>query len=72
MAVMNFVLFSMVCRINNCVEKYNESGTQPYKLGFSMGYAVYDYHSHMTAEEFQKQVDILLYENKKIYRDGNN
>ncbi|NMD72408.1 GGDEF domain-containing protein [Bacillus sp. DNRA2] len=55
-------------RINCCVEKYNESSAQPYKLGFSMGYAVYDYHSHMKAEEFQKQIDTLMYENKQAYK----
>lgn len=30
-----------------------------------MGYAIYDYESQMTVEEFQKHVDNLLYENKK-------
>lgn len=62
-------LEAMVCRINNYIEKYNESSFQPYKLGFSMGYAVYDYYSHITAEEFQKQVDILMYENKQTYKN---
>lgn len=61
-------LEAMACRINNCVEKYNESSSQPYKLEFSIGYAVYDYHSHMKAEEFQKQVDILMYENKQTIK----
>ena len=58
-------LEAMVYRINNCIEKHNESGSQPYRLGFSMGYAIYDYHSHMNADEFIKQVDILMYENKQ-------
>lgn len=53
-------------RINSCVEKYNESSAQPYKLGFSMGYAVYDF--HMKAEEFQKQIDTLMYEDKQAYK----
>jgi diguanylate cyclase (GGDEF)-like protein len=61
-------LEEIACRINSCIEKYNESSVQPYKLGFSMGYAVYDYHSHMKAEEFQKQIDKLMYENKLIYK----
>ena len=34
-----------------------------------MGYAVYDYHSHMTAAEFQKQVDILMYEDKRVNKN---
>nr|WP_295975484.1 GGDEF domain-containing protein [uncultured Bacillus sp.] len=52
-------------RINSCIEKYNESSAPPYKLGFSMGYAVYDYHSYMKAEEFQKQIDKLMYEKSR-------
>jgi diguanylate cyclase (GGDEF)-like protein len=62
-------LEEIVHRINVCVEKYNESGDCPYKLYFSMGYAVYDYHSHMKAEEFQKQIDILMYENKQANKE---
>ena len=62
-------LEAMACRINSCFEKYNESGSHPYKLGFSMGYAVYDHHSHMSAEEFLKQVDILMYEEKQAYKN---
>lgn len=58
-----------VCRINDCIEKYNESSAKPYKLSFSMGYAVYDYHSHMKMEEFQKQIDILMYENKRTNKE---
>lgn len=59
-------LEEIVGRIKNCIKEYNESGDQPYKLGFSMGYAVYDYHSHMKVEEFQKQIDTLMYENKQV------
>ena len=62
-------LEEIVRRINVCVEKYNESGERPYKLDFSIGYAVYDYHSHMKAEEFQKQIDILMYENKQANKE---
>lgn len=54
----------IVNRIKIAVETFNESSNQPYKLGFSMGYSVYDYNSHMTAEEFQKHIDTLMYENK--------
>lgn len=61
-----------VYRINSCIEKHNESGYKPYKLSFSMGYAVYDYHSHMKADEFEKQVDILMYENKRANQEIKN
>lgn len=58
-------LENAICKINNCVEKYNESNVKPYKLSFSMGYAVYDYYSHMRVKEFQKHIDILIYESKR-------
>lgn len=59
----------IVARINSCIEKCNASSDRPYKLGFSMGYAVYDYHSRMKAEDFQKQIDRLMYENKRINKE---
>lgn len=55
-------------RINTCIEEYNESGTQPYKLGLSMGYAVYDYNSGMGVKEFIKEIDTLMYKNKHAYK----
>lgn len=65
-------LEATVCRINGCIEKYNERGAMPFKLGFSMGYAVYDYQSCMKVEEFQKQIDILMYENKRANKEIEN
>lgn len=62
-------LEAMVCRINNCLEKYNQSGSHLYELGLSMGYEVYSCHSHMSAEEFLRQVDILMYEEKRAYKN---
>ena len=53
------------CRINRSIEKFNEQGTKPYQLSFSMGYAVYDYQSHMKVKEFQEHLDLLMYENKR-------
>lgn len=55
-------------RINTCIEEYNESGTQPYKLGLSMGYAVYDYNSGMGVKEFIKEIDTLMYKNKHSFK----
>jgi diguanylate cyclase (GGDEF)-like protein len=63
------VLEAMVCRIKSCLKTYNESGSHPYVLGFSMGYAVYDHHLHMSEEEFLKQVDLLMYQEKQAYKD---
>ena len=58
-------LEAITSKIKEFFDKYNQSGERPYEFGFSMGSAIYDYHSHMKAEEFQKQIDILLYENKQ-------
>lgn len=58
-------LEEVVSRLNNSVTEYNRDGTMPYKLGFSMGYSVYDYNSHLKVDEFQKQIDILMYKNKR-------
>ncbi|MGE4213817.1 MAG: diguanylate cyclase [Anaerotignaceae bacterium] len=58
-----------ICRINNSLKMYNIHSNKPYKLGFSMGYAVYDYKSHMNVEEFQKHIDILMYEKKRINKE---
>jgi len=34
-----------------------------------MGSAVYDYNSQMSAESFEKHIDILMYENKKSKKE---
>ena len=63
-------LEQMVARIYSCLEKYNESPAKSYSLGFSIGYAVYDFNSHMKVEEFQKKIDMLMYENKRANKDA--
>ena len=64
-------LEATISKINSCVERYNKRGSQPYNLGFSMGYAVYDYRSHMNVEEFQKHIDVLMYKNKRVNKQTN-
>lgn len=63
-------LEAIVERINKTVEDYNESRNMPYKLKFSMGYAVYDYKSGMTAEEFKKHIDELMYKDKQELKEN--
>lgn len=58
-------LESMVLRLKNCIKEYNNKHSTPYQLNFSMGYAVYDYNSQMTVEEFQRYIDMLMYEDKR-------
>ena len=59
-------LEGIIARINDCIEEYNETGAQPYKLGFSIGYAVYDYQFAMKAEDFKNLLDKKMYENKQV------
>lgn len=63
----NAELEAMVSRIHHCTEKYNESGSCPYRLGFSIGYAVYE-PRYRSAEEFLKQADSLMYEDKQSHK----
>jgi len=63
-------LEALIGRINNCLENYNKSASNPYELKFSMGYAVYDYKLHKSAKEFLKQIDMLMYENKRANRNN--
>jgi len=65
----NAHLEAAVRRINDAIQKFNQSGALPYKLGFSMGYAVYDRHSDMTVEEYQKLIDMRMYEDKRANKN---
>ena len=58
-----------VSRINQSIAKYNKISTKPYQISFSMGYAVYDYQAHPKLEAFQKQLDIMMYANKRANQD---
>jgi diguanylate cyclase (GGDEF)-like protein len=62
-------LETMVYKINSCLDKYNRSDSQLYEISLSMGYAVYDCHSHMSSGEFLKQVDRLMYEDKQFSKN---
>jgi len=55
----------IIARINRSIEDYNKLGARPYNLGFSLGYAVYDYNSAMKAEDFKNLLDKKMYENKQ-------
>ena len=51
-------------RILQNVKSFNLETQQPYRLGFAMGYDVYDPHSKMKYEEFIMKIDALMYLNK--------
>lgn len=52
-------------RINNAFNNYNNSSNNLYKLNYSYGYDLYDFHRHMTADEYINHVDQLMYQTKK-------
>ena len=55
----------IISRIEERLSQFNATANRPYALSFSMGYHVYDVHSHMNVMEFQKQIDDLMYEHKR-------
>jgi diguanylate cyclase (GGDEF)-like protein len=65
-------LEAVVRRIEDCIDNYNASSGAPFKLGVSMGYAVYDYGARLTAAEFRGQLDALMYANKRAGKGSGN
>jgi diguanylate cyclase (GGDEF)-like protein len=63
-------LEASVARIQTVVKTYNDRNLKPYKLEFSLGYTVYDPARPMKLKEFQKQLDTLMYRNKRTAKDG--
>ncbi|UOO38433.1 GGDEF domain-containing protein [Oscillospiraceae bacterium CM] len=63
-------LEAIVGRLKRCFEQYNEPSCAPFKIGVSMGYAVYNYRSRLSAEAFQIHVDNLMYENKRANKSS--
>lgn len=65
-------LEDIIDRILASFKKFNQSKIKPYRLEISCGYGIYDYDSNMSLEEFQKHIDNLMYENKKIIKKAKN
>lgn len=58
-------LEATIQRINQSTEKFNQSKNFPFEISFSIGSAVYQCSSLLTSDEFLKQVDLMMYENKR-------
>lgn len=58
-------LINIADEIDKKADKYNSEKTHPYKLGFSMGYAIYDPKSNLTLHEFFNLIDQNMYQDKK-------
>ena len=52
-------------RIRRRVRQHNEAGTKSFNLVFSMGYAVYDVRKRPGLTLFQKELDELMYNDKR-------
>ena len=59
------ILEQTVQGIMRNVEQFNKENTNPYSIDLAMGYAVYNHESKMTADEFIRYIDKLMYEAKK-------
>ncbi len=59
-------LVSIVEKIKDVIQKFNQSKTREYTLGISMGYAVYDRELYPNAEQFIKHIDRMMYRNKGV------
>jgi diguanylate cyclase (GGDEF)-like protein len=55
----------MACELNNWIEELNTLSNEPFKLAISIGYSVYEPNSKMSVADFQKKIDLLMYENKR-------
>ncbi len=55
----------IIQRIEKSIEEYNKSSGMPYTLKFSIGYDLYDQNTKMTADQFTKHIDTLMYKDKE-------
>lgn len=58
-------LEDVVIKINNNLDEYNQKADKPYKLCFSLGYAVYNCSMGKSKEIFFKLIDQKMYDQKK-------
>ena len=59
----------MESAIEHNVSEFNRKSKKPYKLGFSMGYAVYDPSIHNGIDDFFRDIDQEMYKKKKLHRE---
>ncbi|MGE4588791.1 MAG: GGDEF domain-containing protein [Acidaminococcaceae bacterium] len=62
------LLEKTVKRIEQNVKNFNSENYNQYSLNFAMGYAVYEYESNMTADDFFKNIDQLMYDAKRQHQ----
>jgi diguanylate cyclase (GGDEF) domain len=62
-------LEAAVEKIRDSLRRFNETGREAFTLDCSIGYAVYDPASRMSAEQFQAKIDALMYREKREKRE---
>ena len=51
--------------IKENVRKFNFENLMPYRISFSIGYSIFSYEFHMSAEQFLHHIDQLMYIEKE-------
>ena len=54
--------------LNGCFTRFNNSGSRPYTLSYSIGILTYDPEKDSTITDFKKRIDEYLYQNKNQSR----
>lgn len=62
------ILEMVVGKIRQATQRYNNIPGRPFRIEFSMGYAIYDPSTAMDMDHFLKHVDALMYEDKRQKR----
>ena len=55
---------TILMRVSDALLEYNKFSNLSYELSFSYGYELYNFEKEMTADEYIKHVDKLMYHNK--------
>lgn len=59
------ILEDTVRRIQEKTREFNDQNLKPYKLGFSLGFDLYDVKAKMKPDDFLDHLDQLMYEDKR-------
>ena len=61
---------SKIVRLHDEISRLRKKNGWPKAVDISCGYRVYDCKSGVSAEDFQKQIDKLMYEEKQIHHSA--
>jgi diguanylate cyclase (GGDEF)-like protein len=59
----------MESAIEHNLSEFNRKSKKPYKLGFSMGYALYNPAIHNGIDDFFREIDQEMYRKKKLHKE---